>query len=159
SAYPVIGADALTLRRTLDLRMPTLLAGLPSDVQVTRYWDQTRLISASQDSLRDAILIGALLALVVIYVFLRSIGITLVAAAIIPAAMAITVLIIARAGMSLSLMSLGGLAIAVGLIIDEVIVVIESIARELAGNPGTPRRIAIARATSRIARALVGSTA
>jgi multidrug efflux pump subunit AcrB len=159
SAYPVIGADALTLRRTLDLRMPTLLAGLPSDVQVTRYWDQTRLISASQDSLRDAILIGALLALVVIYVFLRSIGITLVAAAIIPTAMAITILIIARAGMSLSLMSLGGLAIAVGLIIDEVIVVIESIARELAGNPGTPRRIAIARATSRIARALVGSTA
>src|SRR6185437_16495435 len=71
---------------------------------------------------------------------------------------AITILIIERVGMSLSLMSLGGLAIAVGLIIDEVIVVVESIARELADNPGTPRPIAIGRATGRIARALIGST-
>ncbi len=157
SAYPIIGADAVSLRHNLDARIPTLTDGIP-DVQVTRYWDQTRLISASQESLRDSILIGALLALIVIYVFLRSFGITLVAAAIIPVAMAITILIIERAGMSLSLMSLGGLAIAVGLIIDEVIVVVESIARELADNPGTPRQIAIGRATGRIARALIGST-
>jgi CzcA family heavy metal efflux pump len=159
SAYPIIGADAVSLRHALDARIPALIAGLPSDVRVTRYWDQTRLISASQESLRDAILIGALLALIVIYVFLRSLGITLVAAAIIPMAMAITILIVGRAGMALSLMSLGGLAIAVGLVIDEVIVVIESIARALADDPGTPRRLAIARATGRIARALIGSTA
>ena len=88
-----------------------------------------------QNSLREAGLIGALLALVVIYGFLRSVRTTLVAAAMIPVALAITILIIERCGLSLSLMSLGGLAIAVGLIIDEVIVVIEAIARELAGRP------------------------
>jgi multidrug efflux pump subunit AcrB len=84
---------------------------------------------------------------------------TLIAAAVIPLALAITILFIERAGMSLNLMSLGGLAIAVGLIIDEVIVVIESIAREFAEHPATPRRIAIARATGRIAKPLIASTA
>ena len=159
SIYPVIGADTVSLQREVETRMPRILDGLAPDVKVTRYWDQTRLISASQESLRDAILIGALLALIVIYAFLRSLGITLVAAAIIPVAMALTILVIEQAGMPLSLMSLGGLAIAVGLVIDEVIVVIEAIARELAESPEEPRAAVITRATGRIARALVASTA
>jgi len=159
SAYPVIGADAVSLQRALEARMPTLLQGLPADVQVTRYWDQTRLIDASQLSLAEAGLIGAVLALLVIYGFLRSLRTTLVAAAIIPVALAITILIIERAGLSLNLMTLGGLAIAVGLIIDEVIVVVESIARELALDAGVEPHVAIGRATGRIARALIGSTA
>ena len=159
SAYPVIGADSVSLQRDLEARVHGLLEGLPPDVRVTKYWDQTRLIVASQQSLRDAILLGALIALVVIYVFLRSLGMTLVAAAVIPIAMSITILAIEQAGMFLSLMSLGGLAIAVGLIIDEVIVVIESIAREITLSPQLPRGEAISRATGRIARALIASTA
>jgi len=159
SAYPVIGADSLSLQRDLEARVPGLLDGMPPDVRIAKYWDQTRLIETSQQSLRDAILLGALIALVVIYVFLRSLGMTLVAAAVIPVAMAITILIIEQAGMFLSLMSLGGLAVAVGLIIDEVIVVIESIARALAEFPDLPRGRAISRATGRIARALIASTA
>jgi len=132
---------------------------LPADASVTKYWDQTRLIIASQNSLRDSILLGAFLALVVIYVFLRSFGMTIVAGAIIPVAMAMTILVIERFGMSLNLMSIGGLAIAVGLIIDEVIVVIESIARELAQSPDSERGPAIMRATGRIAKPLIASTA
>ena len=159
SAYPVIGGDAVSVQRGLESGMAKLVAALPADVQVTRYWDQTRLIAASQNSLREAGLIGALLALVVIYGFLRSVRTTLVAAAMIPVALAITILIIQRAGLSLSMMSLGGLAIAVGLIIDEVIVVIEAIARELAGDESATPHLAIQRATGRIARALIGSTA
>jgi CzcA family heavy metal efflux pump len=159
SAYPALGADAASLQRNVAARIPHLLAGLPPGVRIARYWDQTRLISASQQALRDAILVGALLALVVIYAFLRDFGMTLIAAAVIPVALAITILFIERAGMSLNLMSLGGLAIAVGLIIDEVIVVIEAIAREFAEAPGTPRRVAIARATGRIAKPLIASTA
>jgi CzcA family heavy metal efflux pump len=159
SAYPAIGADAVSLQRNVAARIPQLLEGLPPDVHVARYWDQTRLIVASQQALRDSILIGALLALIVIYAFLRNLGMTLIAGAVIPVALAITILCIERAGMSLNLMSLGGLAIAVGLIIDEVIVVIESIAREFAEAPNAPRRTAIARATGRIAKPLIASTA
>jgi CzcA family heavy metal efflux pump len=159
SAYPIIGADTVTLERDLEARIPRLASVLPADAHITKYWDQTRLIVASQNSLRDAILLGAFLALVVIYIFLRSFGMTLVAGAIIPVAMAMTILVIERAGMSLNLMSIGGLAIAVGLIIDEVIVVIESIARELGQSPGSERGPAIMRATARIAKPLIASTA
>lgn len=159
SAYPVIGANTVKLQRELEARMPRFASALPADAHITKYWDQTRLIVASQNSLRDAILLGAFLALVVIYVFLRSFGMTLVAGAIIPVAMAMTVLVIERAGMSLNLMSIGGLAVAVGLIIDEVIVVIESIARELAQSPNRDGGPAIMRATGRIAKPLIASTA
>ena len=159
SAYPIIGADTVTLERELEARIPQLASALPADAHITKYWDQTRLIVASQNSLRDAILLGAFLALVIIYIFLRSFGMTFVAGAIIPVAMAMTILVIERAGMSLNLMSIGGLAIAVGLIIDEVIVVIESIARELAQSPNSERGPAIMRATGRIAKPLIASTA
>jgi CzcA family heavy metal efflux pump len=159
SAYPIIGADTVSLEREIEARIPQLASVLPADAHITKYWDQTRLIVASQNSLRDSILLGAFLALVIIYIFLRSVGMTLVAGAIIPVAMAMTILVIERAGMSLNLMSIGGLAIAVGLIIDEVIVVIESIARELAQSPKTERGPAIMRATGRIARPLIASTA
>jgi multidrug efflux pump subunit AcrB len=91
SAYPIIGADTVTLERELEARIPRLASALPADAHITKYWDQTRLIVASQNSLRDAILLGAFLALVIIYIFLRSFGMTLVAGAIIPVAMAMTI--------------------------------------------------------------------
>ena len=149
NAYPLAGADAVALQREVEARLPRLLAALPPGVGAVRYWDQTRLIVASQASLRDAILLGALLALAVIYLFLRSRAMTLIAALIVPLAMMLSVLAISLAGLSLNLMTVGGLAVAVGLVIDEVIVVIEAIVRR-----GTVRE-----GTARIRRALIASTA
>jgi multidrug efflux pump subunit AcrB len=149
NAYPLAGADAVALQRAVEERMPRLLAALPHGVRVVRYWDQTRLIVASQRSLRDAILLGALLALGIIYLFLRSRAMTLIAALIVPLAMTLSVLAIYLAGLSLNLMTVGGLAVAVGLVIDEVIVVVEAIAR----------RGAVREGTARIRRALIASTA
>ena len=79
-------------------------------------------------------LAGALIALLVIFWFLRDRALTLAAAIVLPAALALTVLILVRAGFTLDLMTLGGLAIAIGLIIDEVIVVVEAIASALEGR-------------------------
>ena len=149
NAYPLPGADAVALQREVAKRMPRLLAELPPGVGVTRYWDQTRLIVASQTSLRDAIFLGALLALAVIYLFLRSRAMTLIAGLIVPLAMTLSVLAIYTAGLSLNLMTVGGLAVAVGLVIDEVIVVVEAIAR----------RGEVREGTARIRRALIASTA
>jgi multidrug efflux pump subunit AcrB len=149
NAYPLPGADAVSLEREVEARIPRLAAELPQGVRVTRYWNQTRLIVASQASLRDAILAGALLALAVIYLFLRSRAMTLIAALIVPLAMMLSVLAITGAGLSLNLMTVGGLAVAVGLVIDEVIVVVEAISR----------RGAVREGTARIRRALIASTA
>jgi len=149
SAFPLAGSDAVTLARAVEARLPALIERLPPGTKAHRYWDQTRLIVASQASLRDAILIGALLAIAVIYLFLRSRALTLIAAAVVPLAIALSILAISSAGLSLNLMTMGGLAVAVGLVIDEVIVVIEAIAR----------RGSVRDATDRIRRPLVASTA
>ena len=159
NAFALPGADAVKLAREVDARFAAVRQRLPVDVSLVKYWDQTRLIVDSQASLRDAILLGALLAVLVIYLFLRSLRMTLVAAAIIPLAMTIAIFVMARFGQTLNLMSVGGLAVAVGLIIDDAIVVIESIARRIAEAPELSRAQAISDASGRIAVAMAASTA
>jgi CzcA family heavy metal efflux pump len=159
NAFALPGADAVTLQREVEARFAAIRPRLPTDVKLTKYWDQTRLIVASQASLRDAILLGALLAVLVIYFFLRNLRMTLVAAAVIPLAMATAIFAMERAGQTLNLMSVGGLAVAVGLIIDDAIVVIEAIARRMSEDPGLSRRDAISQASGRIAVAMAASTA
>ena len=159
NAYMLAGADAVTLAREVSVRLARVQPTLPADVVVTKYWDQTRLIVDSQESLRDAILLGAVLAVIVIYLFLRNLRMTLVAATIIPLAMAIAIFALEASGQSLNLMSVGGLAVAVGLIIDDAIVVIEAIAREMAEHPGRSTREAVIDAASRLASAMAASTA
>jgi multidrug efflux pump subunit AcrB len=158
NAFPLAGADVVSLAHAFEARLAAVSGALPADVKVVKYWDQTRLIVDSQRSLRDAILLGALLAVVVIYFFLRSVRMTLVAAAIIPLALAIAVFVLERSGQSLNLMSVGGLAVAVGLIIDDAIVVIEAIARQRAKHPAAPHAAAIATAVGQIAGAMAAST-
>lgn len=125
------GSDQVRMAQAIKAKMKSIEARLPSGVSAHRYWDQTDLIVASQSSLRDAILLGALLAVLVILLFLRNLRMTLVAAIVIPIAMAITVFFVHLSGETLNLMSVGGLAVAVGLIIDDAIVVVENIARNM----------------------------
>ena len=157
NAFPLAGADAVAFTNALEARLSMVRGALPADVTVVKYWDQTRLIVDSQGSLRDAILLGALLAIVAIDFFLRSVRMTLVAAAIIPLALAIATLALERSGQSLNLMSVGGLAVAVGLIIDDTIVVIEAIAWGIADNPNLARERAIGDAVGKIARPTAAS--
>ncbi len=159
NAYPDVSADAVALKRDVERRLPQLLRALPPDTEIATAWDQTRLIVASQDGLRDEMLAGALIALAIIYLFLRDRGLTLVAAAILPLAIVLTALALVRAGLSLNLMTLGGLAIAIGLVIDEVIVVVEAVAREVAAAGADEVPVSIDRAVRRIARPLVTATA
>lgn len=156
--YALAGADNVRLARAVKQRMATLANSMPGGIEAHRYWDATDLIVASQASLRDAILIGALLALGVILFFLRDTRMTLTAALVIPAAMAIAVLAIALFGETLNIMSVGGLAIAVGLIIDDAIVVIEGIARTLQTDPGMEISAAVAVTMRRLIAPMAAST-
>ena len=129
--YGLPGADQVKMAHAIKARMASIESRLPSGVRVQRYWDQTDLVVESQKSLRDAILIGAALAVLVILVFLRNWRMTLVAAIVIPIAMSLAILAMSRLGQTLNLMSVGGLAVAVGLIIDDAIVVVENISRNM----------------------------
>jgi multidrug efflux pump subunit AcrB len=156
--FALPGADQVRMAQAIKTTMARIAAGLPAGVSVDRYWDQTDLVVASQSSLRDAILLGALLAILVILLFLRNLRITLVAAIVIPIAMSITIFVIHEMGETLNLMSVGGLAVAVGLIIDDAIVVVENIARNMRVYPDMRKRDVIVLSMSELGAPMAAST-
>jgi CzcA family heavy metal efflux pump len=129
---------------------------LPRGVKVQAFYDQSILVRDSIDSVRDAILIGLIFAAIILVLFLRDWGSSLVAALVIPATIAITFIAMRLMGESFNLMTLGGLAAAVGLIIDDAIVVVENIV--LHRDSGQSRAEAIRSALREIRVPLVGST-
>ncbi|HEY1757259.1 MAG TPA: efflux RND transporter permease subunit [Bryobacteraceae bacterium] len=129
---------------------------LPPGVKVQTFYDQSVLVRDSIASVRDAILIGLVLAAVILVLFLRDWGSSIVAALVIPATIAITLIALQAMGQSFNLMTLGGLAAAVGLVIDDAIVVVENIV--LHRDSGQSRAEAIRSALREIRIPLVGST-
>ena len=100
---------------------------LPPGVRLEPYYDQSELVRESIRSVRDAILIGLVLACVILFLFLGDWTSSLVAGLVIPVTVAITILFLWTIGESFNLMTLGGLAAAIGLVIDDAIVVVENI--------------------------------
>ena len=129
---------------------------LPKDVQLSTFYDQSELVVASIKSVRDAILIGLVLASLIMVLFLRDWGTSLVAGLVIPATIAITFIALNALGESFNLMTLGGLAAAVGLVIDDAIVVVENIVMHR--DAGQSRAEAIRSALQELRVPLVGST-
>jgi CzcA family heavy metal efflux pump len=130
---------------------------LPQGVIIRNWYDQSQLILASASSVRDAILIGIALAAVVLFAFLRSFKITGIVLMFVPAVLAVTVLVLYLAGMSFNIMTLGGMAAAIGLIIDDAIVMIEQIVRRLTSEANL--HAAIRRAATEFIAPLAGSSA
>ena len=125
-------------------------------VKLDPYYDQSLLVRESIKSVRDAILIGLALACVILFLFLRDWRSSLIAGLVIPVTVAVTVLALWLIGESFNLMTLGGLAAAIGLVIDDAIVVVENIA--LHREAGEGRVEAVRKALHEISRPLVGST-
>jgi multidrug efflux pump subunit AcrB len=115
------------------------LAGfpMPPGVTLSNWYDQSQLVLQSAGSVRDAVLIGLVLAGVVLVLFLRNWRVTLIALLCVPATLAITVLLLSLFGLSFNIMTLGGIAAAVGLVIDDMIVMIEHIARRAGSTVDT----------------------
>ena len=100
---------------------------LPTGVELQPFYDQSDLVNDSITSVRDAVIIGLVLASLIMVLFLRDWGTSLVAGLVIPATLAVTFIVLRLLGESFNLMTLGGLAAAVGLVIDDAIVVVENI--------------------------------
>jgi CzcA family heavy metal efflux pump len=129
---------------------------LPQGVKTQAFYDQSVMVRDSIASVRDAILIGLVLAAIILVVFLRDWGSSVVAGLVIPATIAITFIALRLLGQGFNLMTLGGLAAAVGLVIDDAIVVVENIVRHR--DSGQSRAEAIRSALREIRVPLVGST-
>ena len=129
---------------------------LPSDVKIVSFYDQSLLVRSSAGSVRDAIIFGLILSVVIIYLFLKNWGTTLTAIVVIPVTVLITLLAMKGAGLSLNIMTLGGIAAAIGLVIDDAIVVVEAIYAKMMS--GLPRLEAVQTGIGEILLPLIGST-
>jgi CzcA family heavy metal efflux pump len=129
---------------------------LPAGISLQPFYDQSELVSESIKSVRDAILIGVILAAIILVFFLRDWGTSIVAGLVIPVTVAVTFIVLRAIGQSFNLMTLGGLAAAVGLVIDDAIVVVENIV--LHRDSGQSRAEAIRSAIREIRVPLLGST-
>ncbi len=134
----------------------TLRANLPSGVHLIPFYDQSELVHESIGSVRDAILIGLALACLILFLFLRDVTSSLIAGLVIPVTVAVTILFLWIIGQSFNLMTLGGLAAAIGLVIDDAIVVVENIV--VHRDSGQSRADAVRLALHEITVPLIGST-
>jgi len=129
---------------------------LPAGVRIEPFYDQSQIVRDSISSVRDAIFIGLVLACIILFLFLRDWTSSLIAGLVIPVTIAITVLVLWLTGQSFNLMTLGGLAAAIGLVIDNAIVVVENIV--LHRDSGERRAEAVRKALKEITTPLIGST-
>ena len=162
SIYQQPGSNSVQIAKDVKAKLAAAGGLLPAGVQVAAWYDQSELVLASASSVRDAILIGVGLAAAVLFVFLGSWKTTLIAVITVPAVLAVTVLVLHILGMSFNIMTLGGMAAAVGLIIDDAIVMTEHIVRRLRGAQSAramPIHERVLRATDEFVHPLTGSSA
>jgi CzcA family heavy metal efflux pump len=148
-----IGANILNLKQGVDAAVASLAHALPAGIHITKVYDLAEFVSESIANVRDAILIGGVLAVIVLIVFLRDLRLTLIAALTLPMAVLPTFLFMRIFGGSINLMSMGGLAVAIGLVIDDAVVVVENVYRHAAEGAGD-----VGGAVSELIAPLVSST-
>jgi hydrophobe/amphiphile efflux-1 (HAE1) family protein len=149
-------ANTVTVVDEVSAELAAVRPQLPKDVRIAPFYDQSLLVRESMNSVRDAILIGLLLSVVILYAFLRNLGTTIVAITVIPVTILVTFLAMWLVGLSFDLMTLGGVAAAIGLVIDDAIVVVENIYTHMVR--GQSRREAVQSAISEITVPIIGST-
>jgi CzcA family heavy metal efflux pump len=156
--YQQPGGNTVRISQAVRAALARVRGQGPADMRVKAWYDQSDLILESASSLTNAIVIGVVLAALVLLVFLRNWRVTLAAVVAVPAVLAATTLALWLLGQSFNIMTLGGMAAAIGLIIDDAIVMIEHIERRVAESATRERR-AIQQAVSEFMRPLVGSSA
>jgi multidrug efflux pump subunit AcrB len=136
--------------------MAAIRPALPSGVEMRPYYDQSNIVQESIASVRDAIVIGLFLSGLIIWLFLRDWGTAVMTGLVVPVTMVVTFIAMKILGQSFNLMTLGGLAAAVGLVIDDKIVVVENIVLHRDGGEGPLE--ATASALKELTVPLIGST-
>jgi len=129
--YQQPGSNSVAIAQGIRQQLAAGHASLPAGVKLANWYDQSELVTASAAGVRDAILIGVLLAALTLLAFLRNWKITLIAVAVVPTVMAATTLLLGLFHMGFNIMTLGGMAAAVGLIIDDAIVMVEQVVRRV----------------------------
>ena len=150
-------ANTVAVAAAIHERMDEIAADLPANYELVTIYDQAEFISAAIDEVRYAAIIGGLLAVIVLYLFLKDVRSTLIVTATIPVSVLATFVLMDAFDITLNIMSLGGIALAVGMLMDNAIVVLENIARHR-NDPLTTLTDAARRGTGEMGGAVLAST-
>jgi HAE1 family hydrophobic/amphiphilic exporter-1 len=156
AVYKEGDANTVQLAEGVRKRLETLNESLPEGTEIRTVYDQSKFISAAIGEVKSAALIGGLLAILVLYAFLRDARATLITGIAIPVSVLGTFVLMYAFDLTLNIMSLGGIALAVGMLVDNAVVVLESIVRKQ--EHGLERREAARLGTGEVAMAVTAST-
>ncbi len=148
--------STLDIAAALKKQIKELRTELPPDLNLAFFYDQSEIVRTSVEGVWEAIIFGLFLSVFVLFAFLKNWGATLVAAIVIPVTVLITLVSMKMTGLTFNLMTLGGIAAAIGIVIDDAIVVVEAIHTKLIS--GLSRLEAIREGIREIFRPLIGST-
>ncbi|HYW33928.1 MAG TPA: efflux RND transporter permease subunit [Balneolaceae bacterium] len=152
------GKNLVNLSEQIKNKMPQLQKLLPHGVKMSRYYDQATFVGVSVHDAIRAIWIGLLFAIIITVLFLRSFRSSITMLLTIPTTIALTLIVLYVVGYNLNLMTLGAIAAAIGLIIDDAIIVVEQIHRMWEEHPDEPPSVNVRRAINYLFPALVGSS-
>ena len=149
-----LGSNTSEVINRVKAKLAELQKGLPSDVEIVPLYDQSLLIQHSIDTVKDALIAGEILVVLILFALLSNMRAATVAALAVPVCMLIAFILMWRAGISANLLSLGGLAISIGMMIDASIVITENIYRNVSETwqPGEPLEEVVVRGATQIGR-------
>ena len=156
------GADTIKLTAEVEKALAEIQKGLPADVKITPLFKQGNFIKAAIGNVEDAIRDGAIMVVIVLFLFLLNFRTTLITLTAIPLSFVVTILYFKWAGITINTMTLGGLAVAIGMVVDDAIVDVENVFRRLRENrhstkPAPVLRV-IARASAEVRNSILFAT-
>jgi CzcA family heavy metal efflux pump len=150
--------NVVDLSAKMNAKLAELKKILPKDVSITTYYDQANFVSDTVKSVTDSLWIGLALAIIVAIIFLRSLKASSVILITIPVILSLTLVVLYATGQTLNIMTLGAIAAAIGLIIDDAIVVVEQIHRTHEEHPEESSLTLVHKAIHYLFPAMVGSS-
>ena len=149
-------ANTVQVANRLQRRLESVRSSLPEDMELIEIYDQSRFISSAVNDVRSAAILGGIIAIIVLYGFLSDSRATTITGIAIPVSVIGTFLLMYLNDVSLNIMSLGGIALAVGMLVDNSIVVLENIVRKREQGEGVVE--SAQKGTSEVASAVVAAT-
>jgi HAE1 family hydrophobic/amphiphilic exporter-1 len=156
AVYKEGDANTVQVARRVAARLESVRKTLPDDIELVLVYDQSEFISSAVDDVRNAAILGGIIAIMVLFGFLKDARATTIVGIAIPVSVIGTFLLMYLNGISLNIMSLGGIALAVGMLVDNSIVVLENIVRKKERGEGILE--AARNGTSEVASAVFAAT-
>jgi HAE1 family hydrophobic/amphiphilic exporter-1 len=156
AVYKEGDANTVQVANRIEQRLERVRKALPDDIELVKVYDQSRFIASAVDDVRNAAFLGGIIAIIVLFGFLRDARATTIVGIAIPVSVIGTFLLMYTNGVSLNIMSLGGIALAVGMLVDNSIVVLENIVRKK--EQGQKTLEAAQNGTAEVASAVVAAT-